>query len=145
MFGPSGDSIIFMNGCGEPLMDPDLPARIKAVSGLGYKPRLFTNGDFLYDDLYPSGVDKVIVSSAIDLDGEKTHNWAGQAGFPNRLETHCLPLETGRGYINVDGYIGQCCLDYDVKYPVGHVECLQDLPGKDCTVIPLCDGCGGSP
>jgi hypothetical protein len=163
--------VIAISGCGEPLMDPDIMERIERVSKLGYSPVIYTNGDMLdesvSDSLKHSGLhklfisrhdgdsyDKINIAREAGLDAElaysphegwRTHNWAGQLDIENTLNNKCSPLEKGWGYINVDGYVCQCCLDYDAKYPLGHVNEGTKLVGVRCTKIPLCVSCTGSP
>jgi len=162
--------LIAMNGCGEPLMDPKILERMSAVAELGYKPRIITNGDFLDESVLkelkqhgmsslmisPHGDISTIVSLAKGLGinvvagysptiGGRTHNWAGQLDAENELSTKCNPLLEGRGYINVDGYVVQCCLDYLARYPLGHVSDGYKLRSAVCGPIGICKDCGGSP
>ena len=162
--------ILAMNGCGDPMMDPNIYERVWMVEKLGYKPRIITNGDMLdakiLGNLKESGVSSLMISPHSDIDGirvlaqeagldivdgyspvkgGRTHNWAGQMDFGNELKTKCNPKLEGRGYINVDGYITQCCLDYDAKYPLGHVDDGEKLLNVWCEDMPLCDTCEGSP
>lgn len=162
-------TLIAMNGCGEPLMDPDIVTRVQFVAYLEYKSRIITNGDLLTPSLLKAllavGMHSIMLSPHSDISeldrlkhiageklitgyspvkGGRTHNWAGQLDIPNELKASCNPLTKGRGYINVDGYITQCCLDYRALYPIAHIT-DDNLPEKECLPIPLCDTCEGSP
>lgn len=161
--------LIAMNGCGEPLTDPKFVERVKRVHDTGYTPYIFTNGDFLHpavvEGLKDAGLKKICLSEHGDIDekmamiqgcgmdvskayspakGGRTHNFAGQLPVENTLENVCNPLQRGWFYINVEGHITQCCLDYDAKYPVGNVF-DNNIPKIRSTQIPLCDDCTGSP
>ena len=162
--------IIAMNGCGDPMMDPNIYERVDAVRNLGYKPRIITNGDMLntttLGKLKEAGVSSIMISPHSDIGdkrklaketglylvdgyspvkGGRTHNWAGQLDFENELRAKCNPKLQGRGYINVDGFITQCCLDYEANHPIGHVLDGKKLLDVECVDIPLCDTCEGSP
>jgi len=165
---PAG--VIAMSGCGEPLMDPDIFERIDRVRFLGYRPVIYTNGTLLDEvtmhELKLAGLHMLFISQHKDIDdllvlagsvklpavktyspadGGRTHNWAGQLPeIECTLKNVCNPLRKGWGYINVDGYICQCCLDYDAKYPICHVN-DKDIKKKECNPIPLCEDCTGSP
>ena len=162
--------IIALSGCGEPLMDPDIVDRVAVVSSIGYLPVLYTNGDMVDEgvilgELKRAGLHKMFISRHEDEDdvvklanslgthaesayspavGGRTHNWAGQLDDINELKNVCNPLRKGWGYINVDGYITQCCLDYDAKYPICHVS-DGGITDMMCNEIPLCKDCTGSP
>jgi len=167
MFSPD---VIAMNGCGEPFMDPDIVDRVDSVARLGYSPVIYTNGDFadefILEDLKSAGLKKIFFSQHNDINekielakrcgldadtayspavGGRTHTWAGQISTENTLVNKCSPLEKGWGYINVDGYVCQCCIDYDAKYPLGHVSFKERLVDITCYKIPLCESCTGSP
>ena len=164
---PAG--IIAMNGCGEPLMDPDIFERIDRVRIFGYRPVIYTNGTLLDEvsiqELKRAGLHRLCISGHDNIDdlitlaeniklpvekayspvmGTRTHNWAGQMPIGNTLKNVCNPLRKGWGYINVDGYICQCCLDYDAKYPICHVS-DRNIADKVCATTPLCKNCTGSP
>jgi len=161
--------IIYMNGCGEPLMDPDIAERVSRVSKLGYSPEMFTNGYFitrkLMLDLNGAGLRRLWVSEHRNVDkkinialnagiravkayspavGGRTHNFAGQHGTVSERENRCGPKEEGWFYISVLGFITQCCLDYRALYPVSHVFSTRINDINTCD-IPLCGQCKGSP
>jgi len=159
---------IAMNGCGEPLMDVKIIEHVSAVSSIGYEPIMYSNGDLVCDeimsDLGRAGLREIWISQHDNVDeklkippkygiiaekayspaiGGHTHDFAGQIMWENEIDKVCNPLLKGWFYINVDGYITQCCLDYAAKHPVGHViEGIEDIISKE---TPLCAKCTGSP
>lgn len=72
------------------------------------------------------------------------HNWAGQIEpkycarvLPN---IPCHPLEEGRGYVSVEGYLSPCCYDYRLIGSFGSVF-DNDLLEREIKPFDLCATC----
>lgn len=67
-------------------------------------------------------------------------NWASQSRFESCLpdSDHCYFLDCEYCVVLWNGDIVQCCNDFDAKYPIGHINTIQDIKVRN---IPLCNDC----